>query len=336
MTGHARFLDRSVTLRIALCTLLYGACCLTVPGFASIATAASIIENVGLIGLVATGLMLTMVVGQLDLAVSSVAAVAAIVALLVSQQSLALGVVLALAGALVYGASIGLLIARTGVSSLVLTVCMLIGLRGLALVLVPYRPAVLPDDLFWVSDALVTAVGPVSLLAVISLAIIAAVGVAMRTTRIGLSLYAVGGGIERARGSSVNVAKVYAFAFAGSAALAALAGILAALRSGSASGTGLDSFLLAGVTAAVVGGVSLEGGQGTVVNVLLGGLLIRIIAAAVSLLGVPASVESVVVGGILLAMLLLDYAVNPKRGGVGIRRWLAGHAETHLPHGGKA
>jgi ribose/xylose/arabinose/galactoside ABC-type transport system permease subunit len=85
----------------------------------------------------------------------------------------------------------------------------------------------------------------------------------------------------------------------------------------------MDSFLLAGVTAAVVGGVSLEGGQGSIVNVLLGGLIIRIIAAAVSLAGVPASVESVLVGGILLAMLLLDYAMNLRSGKARTPRWLS-------------
>jgi ribose/xylose/arabinose/galactoside ABC-type transport system permease subunit len=314
-------LDSGMRIRIALCVILYAVCCLLIDGFASVATASSIIENIGLTGLIAAGLMLTMVVGQLDLAVSSIAAVAAIIALLIGETSLPLGIAAALAGAAVYGAAIGFILARTGVSSLVLTVCMLIGLRGLALVLVPHRPAILSDDLFWVSDALVAGVGPISLLALISLAIIVVLGLLMRTTRLGLSLYAVGGGVERARGSGVNTTSVYIAAFAGSAVLAAAAGILAALRSGSASGTGMDSFLLAGVTAAVVGGVSLEGGQGSIVNILLGGLIIRIIAAAVSLAGVPASVESVLVGGILLAMLLMDYAINWRSGKSWAARW---------------
>jgi ribose transport system permease protein len=316
-------LDSGMRVRIALCVVLYAGCCLLIDGFASIATLSSIIENIGLMGLIAAGLMLTMVVGQLDLAVSSTAAVAAIAALLIGQTSLPLGIAVALAAAAIYGAAIGFVVARTGVSSLVLTVCMLIGVRGLALVLAPQRPAILSDDLFWVSDALVATIGPISLLALISLVMIAVLGVLMRTTRLGLSLYAVGGGVERARGSGVNTTAVYIAAFAGSAFLAAAAGILAALRSGSASGTGFDSFLLAGITAAVVGGVSLEGGQGSVINILLGGLVIRIIAAAVSLAGVPASVENILVGGILLAMLLLDYAMNLRTGKARTPRWLS-------------
>jgi ribose/xylose/arabinose/galactoside ABC-type transport system permease subunit len=314
-------LDNGMRIRIALCVVLYAACCVTIDGFASIATASSIIENIGLTGLIAAGLMLTMVVGQLDLAVSSIAAASAIVALLVGEISLPLGIAAALAGAAVYGAAIGFVVARTGVSSLVLTVCMLIGLRGFALVLAPQRPAILSDDLFWVSDALVATTGLLSLLALISLSVIVILGLLMRMTKLGLSLYAVGGGVGRARGSGVNTTSVYIAAFAGSAFLAAAAGILAALRSGSASGAGMDSFLLAGVTAAVVGGVSLEGGQGSIVNILLGGLIIRIIAAAVSLAGVPASVENVLVGGVLLAMLLLDYAINRRSGKSLAVRW---------------
>ncbi len=303
-----------LALRLLLSAILIAVCSATIEGFATAATLASVIENLALVGLVAAGIMLTMVVGQLDLAVASIASVAAIVALLIGTTSLVLGIAVALICALLYGAVVGWVIARTGVSSLVLTVCMLIGLRGLALVLVPERPAVLSDDLFWVSDALVASLGPTTLLGLIGLALILLLGLAMRGTRIGLMLYAVGGNAERARGSGVNTTTVYMVAFAGSALLAAIAGILAALRSGSASGTGMDSFLLAGVTAAVVGGVSLEGGRGSIVNVLLGGLIIRIIAAAVALEGVPASVEGIAVGGILLAMLLVDHVLNRRAG----------------------
>jgi ribose/xylose/arabinose/galactoside ABC-type transport system permease subunit len=320
MTRPAR-IDRGLGLRILISLALLVACSIGVDGFATMATVASIVENVGLIGLVASGLMLTMVAGQLDIAVASIAAVSAIVALLLGPYSLVLGIGAALAAAGVYGCVIGWAIARTGVSSLVLTVCMLIGLRGLALILVPQSPAILADNLFWVSDGLVARLGPTTLLGLIGLVLILALGVAMRCTRLGLSLYAVGGNVERARGSGVNTTKVYMVAFAGSAMLAAVAGILAALRSGSASGTGLDSFLLDGITAAVVGGVSLEGGRGSVVNVLLGALIVRIIAAAVALEGVQSSVESIATGGILLAMLSIDYALAARRGEAGMSRW---------------
>jgi ribose/xylose/arabinose/galactoside ABC-type transport system permease subunit len=271
-----------------------------------------------------------MVVGQLDIAVASVAAVSGIIALLAGQNSLLLGIVAALVAAGIYGSVIGWVIARIGVSSLVLTVCMLIGLRGLALILVPQAPAILSDDLFWISDGLVARIGPTSLLGVIGLVIIVALGLAMRGTRLGLSMYAVGGNVERAKGSGVNTTRVYVAAFVGSALLAATAGILASLRSGSASGTGMDSLLLDGVTAAVVGGVSLEGGRGNIINVLLGALIVRIIAAAVALEGVQSSVESIATGGILLAMLLVDYALARRSGVSFANRWrvLAGPVRT--------
>ncbi|MCB8882057.1 ABC transporter permease [Acidisoma cellulosilytica] len=314
-------LDKGLGLRLGLSILLIVICAIEVDGFATMATLASIVENVALIGLLAAGLMLTMVAGQLDAAVASVAAVSAIIALLLGPYSLVLGIVVALVVAGLYGCGIGWIIARTGVSSLVLTVCMLIGLRGLALILVPQSPAVLADGLLWVSDGLVARVGPTTVLGIIGLVLILALGLGMRCTRLGLSLYAVGGNLERARGSGVNTTKVYMVAFAGSAMLAATAGILAALRSGSASGTGLDSFLLDGVTAAVVGGVSLEGGRGSIINVLLGSLIVRIIAAAAALLGMQSSVESIATGCILLAMLLLDDALGTRRGMKTAARW---------------
>jgi ribose/xylose/arabinose/galactoside ABC-type transport system permease subunit len=302
-----RSLDTGFQVRLVICAMLIVAFSLTMPGFFSIANAASITENVGLIALVGTGIMLTMIVGQLDLAVASVATVAAIMALTLAETSLPLGIAAALVTAGLYGALVGYIIDRTGVNSLVLTVCMLIALRGLALVMAPQRPAILPGDLFEVSDALVIPMGPVTLLGIIGIAIVIVVGLLLRHTKLGLSMYAIGGNVERARGSGVATAPVYIAAFAGSAVLGAAAGILAALRSGSASSIGFDSFLLAGITVAVVGGVPLEGGRGTIINVLLGALIIRLISSAVSLGGIPGSFESIVIGGILLVMLLLDY-----------------------------
>lgn len=306
-------MDTGFQVRILIFLALFVGLAVTVPGFLSIATASSIIENVGLIGLIGAGIMLTMIVGQLDLAVASVAAVAAIIALLLAETSLALGVVVALVTAGLYGASVGYIIKRTGVNSLVLTVCMLIGLRGLALVMTPERPAILPFEMFWISDGLVARWGPLTPLGVICLVVIGLVGLALRYTKLGLSMYAVGGNLERARGSGISAARVYMAAFAGSAMLGASAGILAALRSGSASGLGFESFLLAGITVAVVGGIPLEGGRGTVINVLLGALIIRLISSAVALGGIPGPFESIAIGGILLAMLLLDYWLGKRR-----------------------
>lgn len=307
-------MDTGFQGRIAICIVLVIGLCLTIPGFASVATASSVFENVGLIALVGAGIMLTMVVGQLDLSIASVAAVAAIIALKIAGASLLLGIVVALGVAAIYGAGIGYIIGRTGINSMVLTVCTLIGLRGLALVMAPQRPAILPGGLFWVSDALVARIGPVTVLGLIGIVVVVIVGILMRYTTTGLSMYAVGGHIERARGSGVNTTRIYMVAFAGSALLGALAGILAAVRSGSASGLGFESFLLAGITAAVVGGVPLEGGRGTVVNVLIGALIIRLVSTAVSLGGIAGSFESIVIGGILLAMLLVDYGLRKRRG----------------------
>ncbi|CAN7673150.1 ABC transporter permease [Rhizobium sp. LjRoot254] len=307
-------LDAGLHGRIAIALILAVGLSIAVPGFASIATAASVFENVGLIALIGTGIMLTMVVGQLDLSIASVAAVAAIIALKIAGVSLLLGILVALGVATVYGAAIGYVIGRTGINSMVLTVCTLIGLRGLALVMAPQRPAILPGGLFWLSDALVIRMGPVTVLGLIGIGVVAIIGVLMRCTTTGLSMYAVGGHAERARGSGVDTTRVYMVAFAGSAVLGALAGILAAVRSGSASGLGFESFLLAGITAAVVGGVPLEGGRGTVINVLIGAFIIRLVSTAVSLGGIAGSFESIVIGSILLAMLLLDYWLR-KRGG---------------------
>jgi ribose/xylose/arabinose/galactoside ABC-type transport system permease subunit len=95
-------------------------------------------------------------------------------------------------------------------------------------------------------------------------------------------------------------------AFSVSAALAALAGSLAALKSGAAQPGGYDSVLLAGVTAALVGGVSLYGGRGSVVGVAVGVLTVRFLVSGISSRGAPFYVESLATGGLLLAVLVVE------------------------------
>jgi D-xylose transport system permease protein len=137
-------------------------------------------------------------------------------------------------------------------------------------------------------------------------------------TTFGRHLYAVGGNPEAARRAGIKVARVRIAAFMICSTLAVVSGLLAASRIGAIESTAGRTIVLSGVAAAVVGGVSLFGGRGRLIQAALGALVISIIDNGLGLIGLPAGVNFLVTGGVLIAAATID-ALSRKRSGGGMR-----------------
>lgn len=98
--------------------------------------------------------------------------------------------------------------------------------------------------------------------------------------------------------------------FAISAGCAGLAGALAAMRGGSASPQNYEDLLLTGCAAALLGGISLYGGRGTVFNVMLGVAILSVVGAGLSARGSEASLVQLVTGALLIAVIALEFIAN--------------------------
>lgn len=133
-------------------------------------------------------------------------------------------------------------------------------------------------------------------------------------TRFGRHLYAVGGNPEAARRSGIKVAQIRISAFVICSTLAVVSGLLHVSRLGSVEASAGRSIVLSGVAAAVVGGVSLFGGRGKLVNAAIGALVIAIIDNGLGLIGLPAGINFLVTGGVLIAAATID-ALSRKRSG---------------------
>lgn len=132
-------------------------------------------------------------------------------------------------------------------------------------------------------------------------------------TSFGRHVYAVGGNTEAARRAGINVLRVRITCFVLSSALAAIAGLLLASRDNSISPTtGGGETLLYAVGAAVIGGTSLFGGKGRMLDAVLGGLVIAVIINGMGLLDQPSSVLFMVTGVVLLVAASVD-ALSRKR-----------------------
>lgn len=126
-------------------------------------------------------------------------------------------------------------------------------------------------------------------------------------TRWGRTVYAVGGNVEAARRSGINVRRVYTSVFMVCSTLAAIGGILAASRLAAASqSSGTGDVNLNAIAAAVIGGTSLFGGRGTAFAALLGIIVIQSISSGLTLLNLDSSFRFIVTGIVLLLAVTLD------------------------------
>ena len=128
----------------------------------------------------------------------------------------------------------------------------------------------------------------------------------LRYTAIGRSLYAVGGNPNAARLSGIDVRKTQLIAFAIAGLCAAFGAILMAARLNSGSpnyGVGLE---LSAIAAAVIGGASLAGGRGNILNTVIGAMTIVVVQNGLNLNAVPTSVQNVVTGAIIVLAVGID------------------------------
>jgi len=219
--------------------------------------------------------------------------------------------------AIVFGALIGafngLLIVRFKLSAFIVTLAMLIALRGLQLAIVggatisdlANRIPVM-DDL----GSLRFATIPVSIWIVV---LAFAVGmVVLGYTRVGRSLYAVGGNPDAARAAGIRVERTIWLTLVMAGALAALAGVMLSARLGSVAAAQGNGMIFTVFAAAVIGGISLDGGKGSLFGALSGVVLLGLIQNVLTLAQVKADQIQAVNGIVILVALLLARLTSGK------------------------
>jgi D-xylose transport system permease protein len=144
--------------------------------------------------------------------------------------------------------------------------------------------------------------------------LVVAMDYALKRTKWGRSMTAVGGNREAARRAGINVPGIYLSAFALCSTLAALGGVLSAARLASSSQqAGTGDVNLNAIAAAVIGGTSLFGGRGSAYSALLGILVIQAIASGLTLLDLSSSLRYMITGGVLAIAVIVDSLARRSR-----------------------
>ncbi len=279
----------------------------------------NILLQVALLSIFAIGETLVIITGGIDLSLGSLIAFSGMVlallvtkfaAVIVDPVAIALAIVLTLVVSLAIGALHGTFIHKLRLPPFVVTLASLLILRSQSLLInrqLPIPLADYPAIMYLANGSLfkdTTFAIPIPVIIMLVLAI--AVSLLMNRCRIGRYVYSIGSNETATRLSGVNVYRVKLFAYGASAVLGGLAGILWAGYGGQGDPQAGNSYELDAVAAAVVGGASLMGGQGSVSGTILGALLLHSIFSAINLtLTNPDLWRGTVVGGVLLFAVLV-------------------------------
>jgi rhamnose transport system permease protein len=283
---------------------------LVAPSFFSAANLRDLALNNAPVLLVAVGMTLVILAGEIDISVGSQFAVCAVLAGALAKGGVPVPLLLpcsVLIGAAM-GAVNGALVGWLRLPSIIVTLAMLVAWR---------------DALRWATDGAWVqglpggfqwfGLGQAAaqwLIVAVALAVTAAVGLALRRVAAGRAVYAVGSDAEAARLAGIEPPRVVFWVFTATGALVGLAALLNAVRFSSVPsnmGIGLEMKVIAAV---VVGGVAITGGRGKLLGTLIGVALLGTVGTALTYLGVNPFWERAVQGAIILAALVSDVAVG--------------------------
>lgn len=283
------------------------------PAFLSAANLTLILRQSAELGIVVIGLTLILLTGKLDISLESTVGLAPMVAawLMIPAVTGGLGIeinpflaiVVTVGCGVLIGLINGFLIVKVRLDPFIVTLAMLILLRGVTLGISSGKTlAGLPDAFRYIGSARWAGV-PAAIWITGILFLVA--GIVLRYTSWGRALYAIGGNADAARAAGIRVDLVLITAFVAASALASFAGLMLAGRLASVtSGMGED-MIFSALAAAVIGGVQLTGGHGRIIGALMGVLLLGTLTNVLTLAGVPTFWINAVYGAVILVALLV-------------------------------
>lgn len=286
------------------------------PRFLSLSNIQTLGRDIALIGLLGVGESFVILLGGIDLSVGSVYGLSGVLVAFFSvipdetQQVHTLGIPLPLAiGVTLFictmiGVVHGLFVSKFKMHGFLITLVTLGLARGFAVAITMGYPIVgVPDDLLPIAQGALFNI-PMPFVVLIIVAIIAIV--VTRFTYIGRQIYAVGGNTEAARLSGINVDRRIILCYAISSFCAAIVGIIGAARLTSGHPSAGDGSELIAIAACVLGGISLFGGQGSIIGVIIGAMMMGTLQNAMIILEVSPYWQQIVLGIVLLIAITFD------------------------------
>ncbi|MBS3179140.1 MULTISPECIES: ABC transporter permease [unclassified Pseudoclavibacter] len=281
------------------------------PSFATPANLSAIATAACFIGLITIGQSLVLISGGIDLSVGSMVGLATVVAALAAPYGWAAALLAPVLVGAVGGLLNGLLIGKARMAPFIVTLSALLAFKGIAVALASSSIVIDASSGF-------SAIGNGSFLGIsnliwVLLAAFAIAGLVLNRTAFGSDLFALGGNEDAARMMGSNTSRVKVAVYVISGSLAGLAGALLASRLSSGVSTLGTGYELTSIAAAVIGGVLLTGGVGTMLGALFGVLLIGIIQNIINQVGTLNAYYQDLVTGLFLVLAVVVQGVLSNR-----------------------
>lgn len=273
--------------------------------------------SAAIIGILAVGQTIIIIMGALDISVGSMAGLASVTSAMVfvaTSQNAGLGIGFALLLGVVLGLLNGCIVVFGRVNPIIATLATLAAYKGIAQLVSDGRAqGYTGADPVFVFLARGSVLGIPSLVVVFALVALAA-HVLLTFTDIGRNIYAIGGNDSASRLAGININKYILASYALTGMLAALAGVLITARTGSGQPiSGSEGLELEAITAAALGGCSFKGGRGAIGGTVLAVILLGVLSNGMTLLDINSFWQNVAKGTLLVVAVVVQQARSGER-----------------------
>lgn len=264
---------------------------------------------------IAIAMTMIIIIGGIDLSVGSIIAVSGVVTtslIAFEGTPVWLAVIIGLLVGMIFGFFNGFVVSNTWIPPFIVTLATMNIARGIAYVYTDGKPVrVVSDSFNYIGSGYIGGVLPTPVLYLIVILVISAV--IMNKTKLGRYMYAVGGNIQAARFSGINIKKVQLFVYTFSGLMAGFAGIVLSSRMFSGQPTAGMGAELDAIAAVVLGGTSFAGGSGRIGGTVIGALIIGVLSNGLNLLGVNSFWQYIVKGFVILIAVYADEIKKRKK-----------------------
>ncbi|ASS89922.1 MULTISPECIES: ABC transporter permease [Aeribacillus] len=281
---------------------------ISVPGFLSSNNLTNMMFQLPEFGLFALAMMVVIVTGGIDLSITYTAALAGVAIAILSSNGypMIIAILGGIAVGLLCGFMNGLIIAKIGVSPILVTLGTMVLFEGLILSITKGNSiSGFSPEYTLIGNGYYLGLIPLSIIIFLFVAILTSV--LLNKTVWGRSVYMVGSNPVASLFSGVNNSKVLMKVYLYSALLAAIASIIMTSRYNTVKVDLGSSYLLQSVAAAVLGGTEIQGGYGKVIGTLYAVMIFQMISSGLNLMGVPRPIVTVIMGVILIAVLIINF-----------------------------
>jgi ribose transport system permease protein len=266
-----------------------------------------IARQISFIAIVAIGQTVVLLTGGIDLSVGSIAGLSGILcSLLMTKMHVdALSIIfISLVLGIILGCVNGILIGRLKLNAFIVTLAMGEIYGGLILVITRGYPILdLPESFAFLGQGMI---GLVPVPVIFMLVITVVIAYLLENTPFGRNIYAVGGNSVAAKLAGIKVENVTLYVYMLSGMFASFSGLLLTSRMNAGQPTIGSSWVMPSVTAAIIGGTSLSGGEGTIIGTIIGAAFMGVLANGIVLLNISSYWERVITGAVVIIAVVID------------------------------